>query len=288
MEALVIDQNINKKDQYKNTRLSNNKLIEFDKEQRVGYTFTNPIPREGTKKIPGIINDNSLNARKLLTRFIKSKMVKNALASSKDKIEINVAGVYQKYTDMWINREDKKSRMTSEEIRRLLWQLAHPKENFTETNKDYFQYELATCPFLNCDGDGNFIFVHKSFMEFFMAQYFFNERKNNNRITDAFEFNQETRFFLKSIILLNKLHLHGLDLSGLPLNNINLEGVNLTKTNLSGCMLIGANLSEANLCEADLSNANISGADLTKADLRLTNREATNFNEANCNGAILD
>ncbi len=263
METLVRNQNIYRYDINKKERFAMIKLKKCGKEQTVDYAFKNELIKLIAQKMSGTINDNSFNIIELFTRSIISKMLKNSFSSLKDNMKINVAGVYQKYTDMWINREDKKSLMTFEEKRRLICQLVHKtypkkrgpslhhsqsdkperthlKENFTETNKDYYQYEVATCPFLNCDRDGNLSFVHKSFMEFFMAQYFFHALINNKRISYDFDFNQETRFFLRSIILLNRSYLHGLDLSGLQLNNINLEGVNLTKTHLSGCMLIGA------------------------------------------------
>jgi len=313
METLLRNQNINCNGTNRKTRFAGIKLKVFSMEQTVDYAFVNALSREITKKMLGIINDNSFNITELLTRSILSKMIKDIFPSLKDKMKINVAGLYQTYTDMWIKRDDWLPQMTFEEKKSFMWQLAHKayqkksslslhhsqlgkpemaplKENFTETNKDYFQYEVATCPFLNCDRDGNYSFIHKSFMEFFLAQYFFHELRNNNRIANVFDFNHETLFFLKSIILLNKSYLQGLDLRNLPLNNVNLEGVNLTGTNLSGCLLMGANLkmaklcdanlSRATLCDADLSNANLSGANLYKANLGMVNLDGANLSEA--------
>jgi hypothetical protein len=36
---------------------------------------------------------------------------------------------------------------------------------------DYFEHDIRTCSFLNRDGEGNYHFVHKSFQEFFVAQW---------------------------------------------------------------------------------------------------------------------
>ncbi len=320
METLLRNQNIKRNGICKRTRLTSYKLMELDKEQSVDYAFVNTLSEEIAKKMLGIINDNSFNITELLTRSILSKMIKNIFPSLKDKMKINVAGLYQTYTDMWIKRDDWLPQMTFEEKRRFMWQLAlkifqqnvglslhysqldkpereHLKEHFTASDEDCYRYETATCPFLNRDKYGYYSFVHKSFMEFFLAQYFFHELRSNNRIANVFDFNHETLFFLKSIILLNKPHLHDLDLSGLPLNNINLEGVNLTKTNLSECMLIGAklkmaklceaDLSKAILCEADLSNANLSGANLYNANLDMAKLGMVNLDGANLSEAGL-
>jgi formylglycine-generating enzyme required for sulfatase activity len=36
---------------------------------------------------------------------------------------------------------------------------------------DYFEHDIRTCSFLSRDGEGNYRFVHKSFQEFFVAQW---------------------------------------------------------------------------------------------------------------------
>jgi formylglycine-generating enzyme required for sulfatase activity len=36
---------------------------------------------------------------------------------------------------------------------------------------DYFEHDIRTCSFLNRDAEGNYRFVHKSFQEFFVAQW---------------------------------------------------------------------------------------------------------------------
>lgn len=49
------------------------------------------------------------------------------------------------------------------------------KEYFKDLSKideiDYFSHDIQSCSFMNSDGQGNFKFIHKSFMEYFVACY---------------------------------------------------------------------------------------------------------------------
>jgi hypothetical protein len=50
----------------------------------------------------------------------------------------------------------------------------HVQEHFKlkkSQELDYFEHDIRTCSFLNRDDDGFYQFVHKSFQEFFVAQW---------------------------------------------------------------------------------------------------------------------
>ena len=233
----ILYRNYATKSNYEITRI---KLREFNEEQREEYISKNTKCKETTKEILGIIND-TYNLKELSTRPLLLEMIIKTLPSLKDKKEINSDVLYQAYTDMWIKRDDWRSQMTHEGKRRFMWQLAlkmfkkkgdfslhyshldkpkseHLKENFVATSEDYYQYETTACSFLNRDKDGHYKFIHKSFMEYFLAENFFYLIRSNTRITDPYEFNKETEYFLKSIISTNKSNLQGFNLSNFFLN----------------------------------------------------------------------
>ncbi|MDM8569600.1 hypothetical protein QUF50_08850, partial [Thiotrichales bacterium HSG1] len=61
-------------------------------------------------------------------------------------------------------------------------------------------YETTTCSFLHRDFSGNYKFIHKSFMEYFIAEYlFYCLGKKTNCLLRNSKINQETRFFLRKL-----------------------------------------------------------------------------------------
>ncbi len=216
MKTLLRKQKVKLYNKNKEVKFAGTKLNGFDNKQTEDYAFIEAIYNKIAKKMLYTFDHGSYNITELLTFSILSRMIKKRLPSLNDKMETNVADLYQSSTDMWINREDYLSQMTSDERRMFLWQLAltifkrksglslhysqldkpervHKKENSTATH-DCYQQEVAKCPFVFRDKHGYYSFVHKSFMEFFLSQYFFHELKNNFRIANAF--NQETKIFL--------------------------------------------------------------------------------------------
>lgn len=108
---------------------------------------------------------------------------------------INAAVLYKKYTDLWLDRENQKGKSLISKKDKLYFCMhiaykmfkennstihfskmpAEIKEYFSDLKQmdeiDYFSHDIQSCSFMNSDGDGNFSFIHKSFMEYFVARY---------------------------------------------------------------------------------------------------------------------
>jgi hypothetical protein len=286
----VMYRNYAKKENYEITRIS---LKEFDDQQIEEYINKNTKDIIVTRKILNIIRD-TYNLRELSARPLLLEMIVKTLPIIQNQREMNASTLYKAYTSIWIGREDWRSQMTSQGKRYLMWNLSikmfvkggdfslhyselkkpkkeHFKNNVELVDEDYFRYETTTCSFLNRDESGNYKFIHKSFMEYFLAEYIFDTIKNSKNRGTRFglfpRLNKETVFFLNLIISYNRHNLVNLDLRKLNLENVNLEFANLSESNLFGVNLKGANLKSANLDFANLSNANLSKANLSNAKL---------------------
>jgi formylglycine-generating enzyme required for sulfatase activity len=63
---------------------------------------------------------------------------------------------------------------------------------------DYFEHDIRTCSFLNRDGDGNYRFVHKSFQEFFVAQWLAPKLLDGS--APEMQINEEIRGFVHGLL----------------------------------------------------------------------------------------
>ena len=108
-------------------------------------------------------------------------------------MKVSAGELYKRYTDLWLERENNKGKTLISSKDKLLFckYLAYkmfkddelyvhftkvPVEireyfsNITNMDEiDYFSQDIQSCSFLNSDGWGNFKFIHKSFMEYFVA-----------------------------------------------------------------------------------------------------------------------
>jgi len=108
-------------------------------------------------------------------------------------LKINAANLYKRYVDLWLDREDSKGKTLIKKkdklhfCKYLAFQMfkedrysIHFSEFPLEIKKyfsdlvdieeiDYFSQDIRSCSFLNSDGNGYFKFIHKSFMEYFVA-----------------------------------------------------------------------------------------------------------------------
>jgi hypothetical protein len=105
----------------------------------------------------------------------------------------NIARLYDVYTQLWIKRGDFQARMNEEGKHAFMRDLAtemwlHDRQSIhyndlegrvqdyfvaqirTREDLDYFDHDTRTCSFLNRDPQGNYGFIHQSFMEFFVAK----------------------------------------------------------------------------------------------------------------------
>lgn len=108
--------------------------------------------------------------------------------------KINAARLYEQYTDTWIKREERRNKtlIKSRDKELFCKELAFElylsnslslsyrqfpntiKKYFSQsvrvTDIDYFSHDIQNCSFLTSDRTGEFQFIHKSFMEYFVAE----------------------------------------------------------------------------------------------------------------------
>lgn len=151
--------------------------------------------------------------------------------------KINAAKLYEIYTDNWIKREERKNktliRRTEKEIfcKEIAFELyctdatSLSYTKFPETIKkhfkqlqriediDYFTHDIQSCSFLTSDMSGEFKFIHKSFMEYFVADLVVSKLKkisfhdeevelisNLNSVIGVTYFSSDICFFINDII----------------------------------------------------------------------------------------
>ena len=136
-----------------------------------------------------------LSKRPFLLSIIIETLPKivSELNKKNDIDSINAAKLYQKYTNIWLDRENTKGKSlicTKDKLhfcKHLAFKMFVEDKNainfkdFPDEIKsyypkmsdvdeiDYFSHDIQSCSFLNSDGYGNFKFIHKSFMEYFVA-----------------------------------------------------------------------------------------------------------------------
>lgn len=293
------------------------------------------------KKIQTIYNLKELAQRPMLLELIVKSLPSLAAGQS-----INAASLYQVYTNIWIDREEQKGRLLDRQIKlqlmlELAWRLWHEEKEeihsselivvvqqlaedkviaLGESLAEDIAREMQTATFLKRDEQGNFSFIHRSFMEFFLARSIQEELRQTNslnpqsRVLNTRRFDRKVIFFLtllnesgrhlevlKTILTtryqtkisenaLQILYWHGRFRAGMEDNITNIVDLQneLALYLPPGCRLNGASLQEIVLEGADLSGADFSRADLTNANLCHTRMHATVFREARLCAAKFD
>ncbi|MDR1796875.1 MAG: trypsin-like peptidase domain-containing protein [Clostridiales Family XIII bacterium] len=135
-----------------------------------------------------------LSKRPFLLYMIQSTLpdiIKDIRSRKRDRIHPSM--LYESYTDKWILREDNKNKTLIKREDKVFFcrELAYslyssdstsiPHERFPDTIKAYFKnvgneedvrffiHDIESCSFLTSDRSGEFQFIHKSFMEYFVA-----------------------------------------------------------------------------------------------------------------------
>jgi len=188
-------------------------ISEFSPEQIVRFikSYNNEIAKFGISidEFCSILNSThdlkDLSRRPFLLGIIiqtfpkiiyKLKKGQNSVVAD---LHINAASLYNEYTKLWLDREDQKGKtlISSKEkiffCENLAFEMFSYNKNFI-SNKDlpdiikqyfknlsniseidYFSQDIQSCSFLTTDGKGNFSFIHKSFMEYFVARIIYSE-----------------------------------------------------------------------------------------------------------------
>jgi hypothetical protein len=144
-----------------------------------------------------VYNLSDLATRPVLLNMI-AKTIPQIDTSTSPKV--NAASLYTLYTNFWLERDDWRSEIKVNDRRRLTIALSthlfcNEKQyiHYSELpaiveiiseerfglSVDAIDYELRTCNFLRRDHRGIYSFVHKSFMEFFLASAFIDQLRNN-------------------------------------------------------------------------------------------------------------
>jgi formylglycine-generating enzyme required for sulfatase activity len=134
------------------------------------------------------------NLPELAQRPVLLDMIACSLPNLEPGQVINAARLYEAYTDLWLTRDWEKGRtlitrahkrlfmqhLALEMLRRQELTLHYSElpdrvqEHFKLEKAhelDYLEHDVRTCSFLNRDPEGNYRFVHRSFQEFFVAQW---------------------------------------------------------------------------------------------------------------------
>nr|VFJ60410.1 MAG: Uncharacterized protein YjbI, contains pentapeptide repeats [Candidatus Kentron sp. FW] len=294
-------------------------LQEFSPPQVLEYVKNSCGDSDKAREIIKVI-ETTYNLEELSSRPLLLEMIVTSLERLKDKESIDAYQLYKVYTDIWIERDDWRARMTPEGKRQLMWELAHKmhreggdfslhysqldpplpsylKPDVSPDGEDYFRYEVTTCSFLNRDGRGNYKFIHRSFWEFFLAEYTFHGETLEPKHPSFSAYDKGVVFFLLRIVMRNKDRLAGRNLSGIDMSSIepsqrdlsqlNLSNIDLSKANLRSTNLRGSDLRKANLRRADLGEADLRGTDLWGADLSETDLGKADLGRADLRGANL-
>lgn len=166
-------------------------------------SFEKELEKKGFKvsEIEGLIKNThdlmDLSKRPFLLNIIVKTLpdlIENSEVN-RENFTINAAVLYEKYTGIWLDRENSKGKtlirkedklhfciyisykMFNENMSSIHFKQFPDeiKEYFKDLSKideiDYFSHDIQSCSFMNSDGQGNFKFIHQSFMEYFVACY---------------------------------------------------------------------------------------------------------------------
>ena len=240
---------------------------------------------------------DTYNLRELAEKPILLELMVETLPQIKiEKNEkLNHASLYDIYTNFWLQRDDwrsylsiderefiteeiafylfinKKEEIFYEELPELIHEKFLRRRNF---EIEYLDQDVRTCTFLNRDDRGYFSFVHKSFMEFFIAKKIANNIKNKNNVNLRLKkFTIEIVYFLINLIEFDDIKTLGEFikftkdksfeevgyLGGNSATIINLFGSDFNEMDMSNTVLIGANFNNAELIKTNLSYAMLGG-----------------------------
>ncbi|MCI0490602.1 MAG: TIR domain-containing protein, partial [Blastocatellia bacterium] len=325
-------------------------LQEFDDDQIRAY-LKKARPdsvEEDWRKIKDIHNLKDLAQRPLLL-----EMIVKSLSRLDAGQQINAANLYSVYTNIWVDRdEEEKGRFLDKNIKlALMFELAWKMWNEGKTEIHYLDLmpflkqaapekighiaddevvdiarEIQTASFLKrVDDAGNFAFMHRSFMEFFLARKLFECLTDSDNEAKAPEVLNTLRFDRKVIYFLTLLDegdkireplqriLKGNYLANVSENALQIlywsgrvreqAEEKITEEKLpdplalrkamagripAGARLAGARLQEIVLEAADLTGADFSNADLTEANLNHARLVGANFRKAKLVNARID
>lgn len=273
-------------------------LLEFDNKQIIEFLSLHTddyIDMWG--KIKSTYNLEDLSKRPILLEMI----IRSLPTLMRAEREINSSELYGTYTDIWIQRDDWRSVMNTEEKRIFMEELAlnmflndiqsvhhtnlnqkvleHFKKRIVSTeDMDAFDTDTRNCSFLNRDIEGNYKFIHRSFMEFFVAKRLYREISDNK----IFYFKEKPLspevidFMCKMNIDKNKLY----DVIYLTTNNKFEEVGYMGGNAISILTQMGENFANKDFSNTILRNANFDGKICDNANFSYAQLQNSSFIDA--------
>lgn len=215
-------------------------ISELSAEQIEGYIDsykrelrTNGLEISEFKKLIENTHDlKDLSKRPFLLNIIIQTLPRIITAREKTgEVKINAAELYKKYTEIWLDREISKDKtlISKEDKMHFCIHIAYKmfrtdilelhysdfpkeiKEYFKDLHivedVDYFSHDIQSCSFMNSDGEGNFKFIHKSFMEYFVGSFIAEElkdvtkgKKDIEKVLSIREISSEIALFINDIL----------------------------------------------------------------------------------------
>ena len=298
-------------------------LLEFD-EAKIQLYLQKALPPPADwqafrDEIRRTYNLNDLAQRPFLLEIIVKTLPK--LAGKGKDGEVTVADLYETYCEEWFRKSDFRLKLTYEQrsalveyLARLIWESPEAKVHYevlaekaieffkdrplTALEKERIDYEVRTALFLNRDAGGYYSFIHRSFLEFFLARTLRRGLQNDDAsVLDLRRLTKEVAFFLEFALeamqfprtlksVLEKayqprvsenavllLYWHACARLG-PLVGPGSETQDLSQIRSAFLndrpkvlQLSGADLSGADLVGIDFSDARLDGADLSRSRL---------------------
>ena len=253
------------------------------------------------KTLPQLIND------------LKSK-------NNTSDFKINAARLYDRYVNLWLDRENTKGKTLIRKEDKLLFCKYIAYKMFNDDNYflhfsqfpdeiknyfknlsnfdeiDYFSHDIQSCSFMTTDGLGNFNFIHKSFVEYFVATVICDTLKNRKEINYVFlneilsirGISTEIALFINDILNDDKLVQERI-FSALEKNMDNVENkvreniitiLTKTKHNIANIIEDGKTYAGNDFSHAVIKNKTIHNVDFSNASFYLSHIENVVF--VNC------
>lgn len=243
---------------------------------------------------------------------------------------IDIAVLYDTYTNSWIKKEDWRSQLRPSSKAGLMEEIAADmftadvstinfqkireiieeklKVKATSEPADYYDYDLRTCSFFNRDSEGNYRFMHKSFLEFFFAKRV--AREINNESWTSLVLRQLTREVLefaasmidpeKKLVLWRALYETrnmSLDgggfLGGNALSLLKRLRERLDDRDYSGCAIANVEIASTDLLRCTFDKARLrqivfSYSTMRNCSFRNAHLESCKFNGTRFDNAVFD
>ncbi|MBM3735584.1 MAG: NACHT domain-containing protein, partial [Acidobacteria bacterium] len=276
--------------------------------------------------------DQISGLKEIAGRPVLLDMVVKSAPALKGRERVKLATLYETYTEEWLQRADWRSSLDREGRRRMaqeiavrLWETDGARMHHSELRAvagllrdraknldevDVIESEVRTASFFTWkDGEGNYGFSHRSFLEFFLAQWVARNMQAGPSV-EALRLRRlspEVMGFLVDLCPREALErcVHAVFEGGyVPRASENalllyqaaglarprrfeLAGAELAGWRLPGLDLTGANLRGAKLGDADLAGACVEGADLCEAVFTRAMLDGVRARGARCVGADL-